>query len=118
MAQEHWASIDYRKNISLIGLMRNKSNKEIVAIATYAAIDEKWAEVAFVVREDLSYLGAASYLFKELERVATENGFEGFLATTLPENSSMIRLAKKCFPETEIKTQGDETELKMKFSKK
>lgn len=118
MAQDHWATIDYRKNITLAGLIQNRGNNEIVALATYAAIDDKWAEVAFVVREDLHHQGVASYLFKELERVASENGFIGFLATTMPKNQSMIRLAKKCFPATEAKYYGDEVELRMPFSQK
>ncbi len=117
MAQEHWAAIDYRKNITLAGLIQNRGNNEIVALATYAAIDDKWAEVAFVVREDLHHQGVASYLFEELERIASENGFDGFLATTLPENRSMIKLAKKCFPNTKTKYNGDEVELRMPFCK-
>ena len=28
MAQAHWAELDYRKNITLVGLVRNKGNKE------------------------------------------------------------------------------------------
>ena len=118
MAQDHWASIDYRKNISLIGSVQKKGNKEIIAIGTYAAIDDKWAEVAFVVREDFQNQGIAGYLFKELERVASTNGFVGFFATTLPENKAMISLAKKCFADTKIKATKDEIEIWMKFPEK
>lgn len=117
MAQDHWANMDYRKNISLIGIVQNRGNKEIVAIGTYAAIDDKWAEVAFVVREDFQNQGIASYIFKELERVASANGFEGFFATTLPENKSMVNLARKCFSNTTITADKDEIEIWMKFSK-
>jgi acyl-CoA hydrolase/GNAT superfamily N-acetyltransferase len=116
MAQEHWAQIDYRKNISLIGSVKSKGNKEIVAIGTYAKIDEKWAEVAFVVRDDFQGQGIAGYLFKELEKVAATNGFEGFYATTLPENTSMIHLCKKCYPEALVSERDDEVEIRMKFS--
>jgi RimJ/RimL family protein N-acetyltransferase len=116
MAQDHWANMDYRKNISLIGIVPNRGNKEIVAIGTYAKIDDKWAEVAFVVREDYQKQGIAAYIFKELERVASANGFEGFFATTLPENTSMINLAKKCFSNTKITVNQDEIEIWMPFS--
>lgn len=116
MAQDHWANMDYRKNISLIGIVQNRGNKEIVAIGTYAKMDDKLAEVAFVVREDFQSQGIASYIFKELERVAAANGFEGFFATTLPENKSMINLAKKCFSDTKITSNKDEIEIWMKFS--
>ena len=116
MAQAHWATLDYRTNISLIGLVQNKGNKEIAAIATYAALDEKWAEVAFVVREDFHHMGIGSYLLKELEKIAKKNGLEGFYATTLPENKSMIDLATKMFPDAEIKRAESEVEIYMKFS--
>jgi acyl-CoA hydrolase/GNAT superfamily N-acetyltransferase len=117
MAQEHWASIDYRKNISLIGIVQNRGNKEIVAIGTYAKIDDTWAEVAFVVREDFQNQGIAGYIFKELERVASANGFEGFFATTLPENTTMINLCKKCFPDTRIMKEDGEIKIWMRFPK-
>ncbi|WP_459945968.1 GNAT family N-acetyltransferase [Desulfocastanea catecholica] len=117
MAQEHWATMDYRKNISLIGLVQTKGNKEIVAIGTYAKMDDTWAEVAFVVREDFQNQGIAGYIFKELERVASANGFEGFLATILPENKSMINLCKKCFSDIKITQTQDALEIWMKFSK-
>ena len=117
MAQEHWSTIDYRRNISLIGLVQNKGNKEIVAIATYAKIDDKWAEVAFVVREDYQSQGIAGYIFKELEKVAVANGFEGFFAATMPENKSMINLCKNHFPNIKIKANQDEIEIWMRFSK-
>jgi acyl-CoA hydrolase/RimJ/RimL family protein N-acetyltransferase len=116
MAQDHWANMDYRKNISLIGIVQNRGNKEIIAIGTYAKMDDKWAEVAFVVREDLQNQGIARYIFRELERVASANGFEGFFATTLPENKAMINLARKCFSNTKITVNQDEVEIWMKFS--
>ena len=110
--------MDYRKNISLIGVVQNRGNKEIVAIGTYAKMDDKWAEVAFVVREDFQNQGIAGYIFKELEKVASANGFEGFFAATLPENKSMIKLAKKCFSSIKITAIQDEVEIWMHFSQK
>ena len=115
MAQDHWANMDYRKNISLIGLVPNRGNKEVVAIGTYAKMDDLWAEVAFVVREDFQHQGIAHYIFKELERVAAANKFKGFFATTLPENKAMINLCKKCFVDTKITVNQDEIDIWMKF---
>ena len=115
MAQEHWARMDYRKNISLIGIVQSRGNKEIVAIGTYVRMDDKWAEVAFVVREDFHNLGIASYIFKELQKVASANGYEGFFATTLPENKSMLHVFKKYFPDAKITSKVGEMEIWMKF---
>lgn len=115
MAQDHWAGMDYRKSISLIGRVQSKGNKEIVAIGTYAMIDEEWAEVAFVVRDDFQHQGIAVHLFKELERVASQNGFKGFLATILPENTPMINLCRKLFSDLKIDEEGHEVEIWVRF---
>ena len=116
MAQEHWANIDYRKNLSLIGSVKYRGNKEIVGIATYAKVDEEWAEVAFVVRDDFQGQGVAAYLFRELEKVARTNGFSGFFASILPENTAMLNLCKKFYPNCSIKRGVDEVDLWMRFS--
>lgn len=113
-AQAHWAAMDYRNRISLIGRVQSRGNKEIVAIGTYAMIDEEWAEVAFVVRDDFQHQGVACHIFKELEKVAIKNGFKGFLATTLSENTAMINLCKKCFTDIVIENNEDkEDEMKI-----
>lgn len=116
MAQEHWSNLDYRTNITLIGQVQTRGNKEIIAVATYAAQDEKWAEVAFVVREDFHHMGVATHLLKELEKIARKNNFTGFFATTLSNNTSMIALAQKCFPHAEINDRAGEVEIHMPFT--
>ncbi|EKD34516.1 MAG: acetyl-CoA hydrolase/transferase [uncultured bacterium] len=115
MAQDHWASMDYRKNISLIGIVQDKGNQEIVAIGTYAEMDEKWAEVAFVVREDFHSQGIAGYVMRQLQKVASANGYEGFYATMLSENTAMLSLCRKIFPDAKIDRLEDEIEVWMKF---
>lgn len=99
MAQDHWSSLDYRKNISLIGLVQNKGHKEIISIGSYAESDDNRAEVAFVVREDCHGMGIASYLLDSLEEIAKENGYKGFCATVLPDNKGMIKVFQKKYPE-------------------
>jgi len=98
MAQRHWAEVDYRKNMSLIGQVRIKGHKEIVAVGSYSASEDSRAEVAFVVREDFQGLGIASFLLEQLEKIALENGYKGFSATVLPENRSMLRVFHKRYP--------------------
>ncbi len=81
--QKQWASVDYRKNMSIIGLVQNRGYKEIIAIGSYAMTDEDKAEIAFVVREDYQGLGIASYLLEILEIIAKENQYKAFDATVL-----------------------------------
>lgn len=116
MAQDLWANMDYRKNISLIGVVQNRGVKEIATIGTYVANDDNWAEVAFVVREDYQRMGIASYIFKELEKIASANGFKGFIASILAENRSMLELCKRIYSNIKIEEKDGEIEIRMHFS--
>lgn len=116
MAQSHWANLDYRKNISMIGVVRNKGDKQIVAMGTYAELDSNSAEVAFLVHEDFQGMGIASYLLQELEKIALHNGYGVFTATVLAENTGMLHVFKKQFPEAKIINHDGEVELQMKLN--
>ena len=116
MAQKQWASIDYRENISLIGLAQIGGHKEIMAIGSYAKENDERAEVAFVVREDFQGMGIASNMLAALEDIASQNGFKGFSATVLRENAAMIHVFKKRYPNTKtVSTGGGEVILHMDF---
>ncbi|ETR70076.1 MAG: acetyl-CoA hydrolase/transferase [Candidatus Magnetoglobus multicellularis str. Araruama] len=116
MAQQHWASVDYRTNISLIGLVRNKGRKEIMSIGTYAEADDNRAEIAFVVREDFQGQGVATYLLEALETIAKKNNYIGFSAIVLRENAAMIKVFKKRYPHMKIRAdEGGDLALFMDF---
>ncbi len=116
MAQQQWASVDYRRNISLVGSVQSKGHKEIVAIGTYADDGDDRAEIAFVVREDFQGKGISTHLLDQLEAIAKENGFKGFTATVLKKNTSMMHVFRKRYPHMEINgTTGNENMLVMDF---
>jgi RimJ/RimL family protein N-acetyltransferase len=98
MAQQQWASVDYRKNVSIVGLIQYRGHKEIVAIGSYADDNGGRAEVAFVVREDFQGMGIATLMLKQLEVIARSNDFKGFIASVLCENVAMQHVFKKCYP--------------------
>jgi acyl-CoA hydrolase/GNAT superfamily N-acetyltransferase len=117
VVQNHWASMDYHKNMSIIGLVQKGGHKEIVAIGTYAYDREQVAEIAFVVREDYQSMGIASYLLEVLEQIAKENNYTHFQASVLRENSAMIQVFKKRYPDLKISTQsGNEVLIEMNLS--
>jgi len=106
--QKQYASVDYTKNMSLIGLVQRKRHQEIIAIGSYAQAEEYKAEVAFVVREDYQGMGIASYLLEQLEIIAINNDYKGFIATTLRENMGMLHVFKKRYPNAKtISNSGD-----------
>lgn len=116
MAQKHWASLDYRKYVTLIGLVRSKGTNEVMAIATYAHADDGYAEVAVVVREDFQSMGIARHMLKRLEEISVRNGYKGFTATVLPENTPMLHLFASLYPKNEQKLLAGEVVLKMDFA--
>ena len=117
VVQKQWSSVDYHKNMSILGLVQKGGHKEIMAIGSYAQDSDERAEVAFVVREDFQNKGIASYLLEILEKIAKENHYNGFCATVLRENSSMIRVFKNRFPEAKISSGGgSDLKIEMDFS--
>ncbi len=106
VVQQQWASVDYRKNMSMVGLIQKGGHKEIIAIGSYADDGAGRAEVAFVVREDMQGCGIATHLLSTLEKIAIENDFLGFSATVLRENTAMLHVFKKRYPHAKIKFNG------------
>ena len=106
VVQQQWASVDYRKNLSMIGLVRIGGHQEIIAIGSYANESDSRAEVAFVVREDFQGMGIASYLLADLERIAKVNDFTSFSATVLRENRAMLHVFKNRYPNAKTSVIG------------
>lgn len=113
--QEQWASIDYRKNISLIGLIQSGGRKEVMALGTYAQEDQDTAEVAFLVREDFHGQGVATHMLIELQRIAADNGYIRFSASVLSDNTGMLHVFKKRFPYAKFIHNGSEIRVIMPF---
>jgi ribosomal protein S18 acetylase RimI-like enzyme len=117
VVQKQWASVDYRRNMSIIGLVQKGGHKEIMAIGSYAEFDERRAEVAFVVQEEFQNMGIASHLMEILENIAKENNYKGFTAMVLMENAAMIRVFKKRYPNANASFSGDgQVTIDMEFS--
>ena len=118
VVQQQWASVDYRKNLSMIGLIQKGGQQQIVAIGSYADDATGRAEVAFVVREDFQGHGIASHLLSRLEVIARENGFKGFSAVVLEENKAMLHVFKRHYPKAIVtRSMGGEIQVAMDFKK-
>jgi len=106
VVQKQYASVDYRKNMSIIGLTQKGRYKEIVAIGSYAEADREDAEVALVIREDFQNRGVGSYILGQLETIAKENKYKKFIATVLNENTAMIHVFRKRYPNAKVVNTG------------
>ncbi len=116
MLQKQWAQVDYRRNMTIIGLMQLGKRKQIVAIGSYAEADTDSAEVAFLVKEKLHGMGIGSYLLKILETIAKENNYKQFVAMVLAENRKMLKVFQKRYPSAKFLRSGSgEVEVEMPF---
>jgi acyl-CoA hydrolase/GNAT superfamily N-acetyltransferase len=116
LAQEQWASLDYRTNMTIVGFAQKGGHKEIVAVGTYAKAEAERAEVAFVVREDYQGKGIASYALAKLQEIAEQNGFRGFTANVLRDNEAMLRVFRKRYPWAKMSgVTGDSIFIEMYF---
>lgn len=117
MVQQQWAHIDYRKNMSIIGLVKKGGNKAIMSIGSYAYYDDDTAEIAFVVHEAYQGMGIASYLLIILEEIAKKNNYKKFIATTLRQNKAMMHVFKKRYPNAKMThSGGSEIDIEMEFT--
>jgi GNAT superfamily N-acetyltransferase len=115
VAQRQWASVDYRKNMSIIGLVRTGGRIEIMAIGSYAEESDDTAEVAFVVREDFQGKKIGAFMLEFLEGIARENNYRFFSATVLRENVAMVRVFKKRYPNAKTTFSGGDLNILMAF---
>ncbi len=116
MLQKQWAEVDYRRNMTIIGLMQLGKRKQIVAIGSYAEADADSAEVAFLVKERLHGMGIGSTLLGILETIAKENNYKQFIATVLAENRKMLKVFQKKYPSAKFLRIGSgEVDVEMPF---
>ena len=93
---QEYVNVDYRKTMSIVGLIGEPGIGDIIAEARYVALDDKpYADVAFIVDEAYQGKGIASYLLNLLIESAKERGFKGFTADVLADNRSMLKVFEK-----------------------
>jgi acyl-CoA synthetase (NDP forming)/GNAT superfamily N-acetyltransferase len=91
--------VDYADRYALVAT--TGSGGEIVAHAAYMRLDERRAEVAFVVADAWQGLGIATIMLAHLAAAAGERGISTFFAEVLPHNHRMIDVfAQSGFPVT------------------
>ncbi|MBN2185806.1 MAG: GNAT family N-acetyltransferase [Candidatus Krumholzibacteriota bacterium] len=90
-------NIDFREEISIVGLLGEAGNEVMVAIGGFKVDpNDNVAEVAFVVRDDWQRHGIGSFLMRKLVEIAKERGLDGFKAEVLAQNRKMLDIFHKC----------------------
>ena len=90
---QDYVNVDYRRIMSIVGLMGEPGEGRIIAEARYVRFhDRPHADVAFVVDEAFQGKGIATFLFKTLKKIASDRGIEGFHADVLATNKAMLKV--------------------------
>jgi len=86
-------NIDYRQNLSLVGVVPSVSGEQIVAIAQYF-LDPRTqaAEVAFIVKDEWQQKGMGTFLLDYITQIAKQRGVKHFYAKVLPTNKPMLTI--------------------------
>jgi len=86
---EHFLEPDWRDRGVLVGV----AGERIVAAAEFMRLrDERSAEVAFAVGDELQGRGIGTRLLEQLAQRAAAVGVELFVAEVLPENTAMLKV--------------------------
>ena len=102
---QEYVNVDYRRTMSIVGLVRESGMETIIAEARYVVSKERpVADVAFIVDEEYQGRGIGNYMLNVLIRAAMKRGLEGFTADVLADNKSMMKVFEKgpCPAQTRI----------------
>src|SRR3954454_12582318 len=108
----HLAHVDHRRRDALVAL----DGDEIVAVARYDSPATggprpgKEAEIAITVEDAWQHRGVGKRLAKRLAALASERGYDRFIATMLPDNRAALGLVRKLSPEASVRWAGGEYE--------
>lgn len=93
---QEYVNVDYGKVMSIVGLVGDVGKGHVIAEARYVKDPKRpYGDVAFIVDEEYQGLGIATFLYKQLIRLAKERGLQGFTADVLPANKEMMRVFEK-----------------------
>jgi acetyltransferase len=86
--------VDYRRRLALVAELETPEGAEVVALGSFAAIDEHRAEVGLVVRDEWQRQGIGVALADRVLVAAGARGFDRFVAHTLSDNAVLRKLLK------------------------
>jgi len=105
----HFLDPDWQDRGVLIGELDDR----IVAVAEYMRLrDERAAEAAFAVADELQGRGIGTRLLERLAAIAAEQGIERFVAEVMPENRAMLGVFEGAGLEVTRELDGGEFEVR------
>jgi ribosomal protein S18 acetylase RimI-like enzyme len=108
------ADVDHVRRDALVAL----DGDEIVAVARYdGRPDSREAEIAITVEDAWQHRGVGKHLAVRLAGLATDRGYDTFVATMLPDNRAALGLVRKLVPDATVRWAGGEYEAALPLFK-
>jgi acetate---CoA ligase (ADP-forming) len=108
-----FADVDYAGRYGLVAL---RGGGRVVGHGLYVGGPEGRAEVAFAVAEEMQGHGLGTILLAHLAEVASERGYQTFVANVLPQNHRMIEMFRESGLATEIASEPGVLRVEMPTS--
>lgn len=109
------SNIDPAHQAALVGIVEEKGEERIVAVARLARSGNPTeAESAIVVRDDYQNQGLGTYLLRLLVKVAQSMGIEYLTAWVMAENLHMLHIIQKSGLDVSAETRYGETYVSVK----
>jgi len=89
------ACVDHRRRLAVVAEDEGAGCADVVALASFSAVDETMAELAVVVQDDWQRQGIGTALVSTLLDAAEKRGFDRFIATVATDNSIIRRLLNR-----------------------
>jgi GNAT superfamily N-acetyltransferase len=104
------ADVDHGRREALVAL----DGDEIVAVARYdGRPGSNRAEIAITVEDAWQHRGLGRRLGTRLATLASNRGYDTFLATMLPDNRAALGLVRKLVPDASVRWAGGEYEAEL-----
>lgn len=107
---DRFSGSDFFNTVSLVALVGNEPDEEMIGGASYVALPtagrEVAAEVAFTIEEDCQGQGLAGKLLALLMRIARQHGISFFEADVLVGNTPMLKVFERTGLPIEKSTEG------------
>ncbi|MEZ4271429.1 MAG: GNAT family N-acetyltransferase [Myxococcota bacterium] len=110
-------TVDDTKNVTIVVESQpHEAESELLGVGRYQLEPATgYADVAFVIRDDMQGQGLGTELFSHLVDIAKENGIAGFTADVLSTNDAMLRVFHNSGLALQSKLEGGTYSLKIPF---
>jgi len=103
------SAVDHVRREALVAM-----GDEIVAVARYdGRPGSSQAEIAITVEDSWQHRGVGKRLALRLACLATDRGYDTFVATVLPDNRAALGLVRKLVPDATVRWAGGEYEASL-----